>query len=1461
MPVQLNSPWWQIRRASRSGTRSPVGAQLADLPAEFLSAESHVVEQAVLEPAAAVRGDGAGGAIDITGEIEPGYTAVLAVRHPSGALTFSLPIATTSRDVRSQSQVRFQVPATRGTTRGVVGQAVKAIVIKVAKVAGDKAASFVLPRLAEALEHDVWKRRGLQEGWQGVSKETLASGRLESRAPVSPARSLLLLHGTFSNAASTFRPLADLDFFARVEETYNDRIYAFDCFSISRTPEQNARRLLESLPGDETTFDVVTHGLGGLVLRNIVERGDLFGSLSRRFKLGHAVLVASPNLGTPLASSERWENTLGWIANVVEMFPDNPFTTGSAFVANGLVWLANHALGDLPGLRALDPHDDSIDAIQRQPGPPSSAYSALVANYHPGGGIVQRLVDIGIDQFFGGANDLVVPTEGGWRIDRSSRSHVPATRIGCFGKGGNLPADSVTHVNYFSQPATADFIVRALLGHQQPLRVVEPGKLLPDRRVVRGATDAPAARPAAQTARAVELTDAEVEQTVERPPLKITIVNGDLTFEREVLMIGHYHATRLTGTEEVMDRIIGGKMARSLAMGVYPVAIGSHKFFINNRPNLERGVFLPRPKAVIVVGLGEEGNLRAADLAQSVRQAVIAWSQGLGENRERPPRTFELAATLLGSGGTGISASEAARLIAEGVHQANELLADQNRESFVSPLVDHLRFIELHLDRATDAWRALRLQGDATPGRYELTDEVKSGSGGLTRPQDLGYRGVRYDFITIEATKDGDGTPLISFKLDTRRARAEVSGQRAQSRLIGELVATGSNDKNNDEDIGRTLFDLLIPVEIEAYLTGSSEMQLELDPQTASIPWELLHSRRDSRNDEPWAIRVKLLRKLRIKDFRQQVTDTGAGDKVLVIGEPECPPGFLRLYGARAEAQAVYDCLRGENGLGDEEVTSLFSDDAEQLGSNATDIINALFKEPWRIVHITGHGMPGKNGKPGGVVLSNGTFLGPAEVDNMRSVPELVFLNCCHLGAADAGQLLNARYDRATFASGVAGALVSNGVRCVIAAGWAVDDEGARVFAEAFYGALLRGDRFIDAVSAARRQAYLHNPDQNTWAAYQCYGDPYWVFRQAKADPNRASTASVDYSAIASALGLKFELERIYVETRFQGYSMSGQLEKLKQLEASHARKWGAKGDVAELFGAAFTEAGDIESGLRWYESSVAAKDGRASLKAAEQLANVRGRLAWESVDRAMRHLNAMKEREASKGQSPKARGEARRARLDAERALAGAIDRAEGLIRDSIALLEKLSAIEQTTERASLVGSAYKRRALVNLAAGKPSQVDRDLELMSKSYAQAQSLAERAGASDVFYPAANCLVAEVALNAGKGRWRSLDAPRVKIIEESLASGEQDFWTVVGDTELKLYNALAKRRLASLGAKLEKAYADLHRRVSSTRMWGSVYDTACLTLPMYAGRATARERKAAQALLAQLRTFAHPTGA
>jgi Clostripain family len=107
----------------------------------------------------------------------------------------------------------------------------------------------------------------------------------------------------------------------------------------------------------------------------------------------------------------------------------------------------------------------------------------LAANFSPDDRVWMRLLDVGIDSFFAQPNDLVVPTAGGWHIDKGVNSYVPPERIGCFGAGGNLAGSvPVYHLNFFQQPDSTDFIVDALARKPHPLRPIDPLRLLPGRR-------------------------------------------------------------------------------------------------------------------------------------------------------------------------------------------------------------------------------------------------------------------------------------------------------------------------------------------------------------------------------------------------------------------------------------------------------------------------------------------------------------------------------------------------------------------------------------------------------------------------------------------------------------------------------------------------------------------------------------------------------------------------------------------------------------------------------------------------------------------------------------------------------------------------------------------------------------------------------------------------------------------
>ena len=932
-----------------------------------------------------------------------------------------------------------------------------------------------------------------------------------------------------------------------------------------------------------------------------------------------------------------------------------------------------------------------------------------------------------------------------------------------------------------------------------------------------------------------EPTTAAPSQTA----LRISVVHGDLTFIGEPLLLGHYKSTRLTGAERVMDGLVAGKMSDSLARGLYPVAPGSHQIFFNTRQRPDNPWQLPRPKAVIVAGLGEEGTLRAVDLVSTVRQAVIAWSHRLMEEG-RAPELFSLATTLIGSGGVRMSVGESARLIAQGVREANERLATDGAKPW--PQVDHVQMIELYLDRATEVWRSLQVLEDSAPGSYLVTDTIRQGSAGLPRVLDAGYRGADYDFIS--AVSDGTESPdgRVIYTIDTKRARSEVRAQTTQAPLIRQLVTSASNAASRDPQIGHTLFKLLVPVEIEPFLGGSTETVIELDSGTAGIPWELLNTEvPGSRTTAPWAVRTKLVRKLRTEKFRERVVDADAEAAVLVIGEPQCDDTtYPRLPAARKEAVAVVDLFSKSSGRGTF-VKPVISE-ANAPGADAQTVLDAVLERDWRIVHVSGHGEPPLSPKePRGVVLSGDLFLGPHEIEAMRVVPELVFVNCCHLAARDIAQLLDpgarfAPYDRAKFAAGVAESLIGIGVKCVIAAGWAVEDEAAQTFATTFYRALLNGERFIDAVGRAREETWRQHRG-NTWAAYQCYGDPDWFYRSGVSDAQRPPTPLRDqFAAIGSADALVLALQTIAVRSKFDSYtdekrraaSRIVQRDRLTYLETHFGSTWGHGGAAAAAFGLAWSEIGDRTTAVEWLERARDAADGAAPMAAIEQLASLQSRAAWEQVERDLEEASVT----------------------------AAAADKALDGITRSTKLLDQLIAVGSTVERASLYGAASKRRALIHAAVGRKEEEQEALREMVAHYRRAEDIARASGAPDMFYPAMNRLAGELALGESSGTPEQIDA-----IQSSLAKkveSDPDFWSVVGQTELKVYEALLERKLADALEEITREFRLHHVRVGSPRMWSSVYDNAVFVLAKYALRATAGEQAAAQTLLTTLRGLARP---
>ena len=442
---------------------------------------------------------------------------VVVARQESGAISFHRPSGTipTRRAAAATNSgevtVTFEIPLKDGDSgngrRGALSKIVRLVLVKVAdKLVGEfveHASEWIVPRLAREVEKRLWKNR--TQGWLRVTQDGLAAvedklpaGRPDFRAS---ERGLLFIHGTFSTVQGGFKNLASTAFFKEAKKIYGSNFYGFDHFTFSKTPAENVKEMLDSLPPGDFEFDIITHSRGGLVARELLEGSGLDHPKRKQLKIGKVIMVASPSMGTPLASPELWEGKLSVFANVMELLPvpENPFTTGAAWLAEALKWFAGNVLGNCPGLVVMDPKGDFIDEIQNpSDAPADTLYHALVSNYQPPREWLPRLGDMAMDGFFGGANDLVVPTEGGWKTADTQDAWIHSKHVACFGPGGNLAsATAIHHGSYFGQADSVAFMLSCLKGEPTGLTAIDTGAKLPTSifRAKRGVLNFPEPRP------------------------------------------------------------------------------------------------------------------------------------------------------------------------------------------------------------------------------------------------------------------------------------------------------------------------------------------------------------------------------------------------------------------------------------------------------------------------------------------------------------------------------------------------------------------------------------------------------------------------------------------------------------------------------------------------------------------------------------------------------------------------------------------------------------------------------------------------------------------------------------------------------------------------------------------------------------------------------------------------------
>jgi hypothetical protein len=566
-----------------------------------------------------------------------------------------------------------------------------------------------------------------------------------------------------------------------------------------------------------------------------------------------------------------------------------------------------------------------------------------------------------------------------------------------------------------------------------------------------------------------------------------------------------------------------------------------------------------------------------------------------------------VSALMVGSGQAGVTLAASLQSLLRGIRHANERLAlerDRSRSSRTGPetplvaRVTRLDIVELYEDLAIEAVHVLRelVRSAEFSDAFALEDLLQRGAGGRRR--------VRFDqagdwWQRLRITQDAAGT--LNIETLTELARVQGSVQPTQRRVVDALLERAQGSVERDATLGQTLFELLVPGDVKEYAPGRRNLALVLEPAAAALTWELLEDR-DDPDACPLSVETGMIRQLRIAPSRERVMRAPELTALVVGNPPVTDDRFPPLPGAAREGEIVATRLRA----GGYAVTSLIGVEADPLA-----VLGALHAKPWRLLHLAGHGVFEAVLEPSsapvtGLVLDGGVLLTAAEIDQMRVVPDLVFLSCCDLGQTRTDAAPIVAYPR--LAANLGTQFIRMGTRAVVAAGWAVDDRAARHFARRFYDALFEGRPFGDAVKAARASTYDDFGQTNTWGAFQCYGDPaYSIATGAWSPPPVRPAASCEMVVALVALAARAEVAH--------DASRSALVTELNDLVREVPSQWNDEPDVCAALGRAFASVKDYEHAVAQYERALAARrtpEESATLSVVDALIDVRE--AWATA-------------------------------------------------------------------------------------------------------------------------------------------------------------------------------------------------------------------------------------------------------
>ncbi|MBC8119465.1 MAG: alpha/beta hydrolase, partial [Burkholderiaceae bacterium] len=368
-----------------------------------------------------------------------------------------------------------QAAATRGATRGFLGDVLLSAIEVITGVAKNPAANFIASKAVQHVDDQV------VAGLYALAPETLpplkgATPLARAPAAVDGGPLLVFVHGTFSTTSGSFAPLWSLhpQHVRTLFTKYAGRVYGLDHPTLGVSPISNALTLAQAMP-DGARLHLVTHSRGGLVAEVLarvcanpqlstddlrffkgdeyVEQRDALKALAsvvrkRGIRVERIVRVACPARGTLLASKrlDAYLSVFKWTLELAGI-PVAPVLVD--FLGEVAQRRADPQL--IPGLAAQIPDSPLVQWLHAVD-EPIAGELRVVAGDIEGDSVTSWLKTLLADSFYWTDNDLVVQT-------RSMYGGAPRAAGASFmlDQGGK-----VSHFNYFSNERTAEAIINAL---------------------------------------------------------------------------------------------------------------------------------------------------------------------------------------------------------------------------------------------------------------------------------------------------------------------------------------------------------------------------------------------------------------------------------------------------------------------------------------------------------------------------------------------------------------------------------------------------------------------------------------------------------------------------------------------------------------------------------------------------------------------------------------------------------------------------------------------------------------------------------------------------------------------------------------------------------------------------------------------------------------------------------------